>query len=123
MAWHCPKIAQSWVEIFAFINEILDLRLEPSPLLGLLGYTKNIPVESQCLVAMLLLAKRRVAMSWGRARVPQTKSWIADVTYCQEQRNTFWELMPVASRRWDIWGPFQDWIRALVMTGNSEAEL
>ncbi|KAJ1185339.1 hypothetical protein NDU88_002132 [Pleurodeles waltl] len=84
----------------------------PSPLLGLLGYVRDTPLSSRRLHALLLLfAKRRVAIHWGRRRVPAVRDWLADVTYGHTQLITFWELLPAASRPRDIWDPFVGWAR------------
>ncbi|KAJ1188903.1 hypothetical protein NDU88_005659 [Pleurodeles waltl] len=68
--------------------------------------------SSARLHALLLpFAKRRVAIHWGRQRVPEVKDWLADVTYGHTQLTTFWELMPAVSRPRDIWDPFVSWAR------------
>lgn len=67
------------------------------------------------LLAMLvLLAKRRIAMAQVISPPPPLlKDWITDVTFCQEQLAAFWELMPIACRPKDIWGPFVNWLQTL----------
>ncbi|KAJ1097830.1 hypothetical protein NDU88_002946 [Pleurodeles waltl] len=104
IAWSCPRLKDYWSQVFISVNQIVGRLDIPSPLLGLLGYGR--------LHALLLLfAKRRVAIHWGRRRVPAVGNWLADVTYGHTQLTTFWELMPAASRPRDIWDPFVSWAR------------
>lgn len=109
-----PTLETYWSNIFKTISDILMISIQPTALLGLLGYVKKIPMGVRKLIAMLLLlAKRRIAMTWGRLRPPLLKDWITDVTFCQEQLAAFWELMQVASRPKDIWGPFVNWLQTV----------
>ncbi|KAJ1114352.1 hypothetical protein NDU88_002590 [Pleurodeles waltl] len=112
IAWSCPRLKDYWSQVFASVNQIVGRSDAPSPLLGLLGYVRDTPPEMRRLHALLLLfAKRRVAIHWGRPRVPAVRDWLADVTYGHTQLTTFWELTPAASRPRDIWDPFVCWAR------------
>lgn len=65
---------------------MVEIRIECTPLIGLLGYVKGVPPGSRKLVAMLLLlAKGRMAMVWGRRLAPKEKDWLQDAAYCSEQ--------------------------------------
>ncbi|KAJ1101381.1 hypothetical protein NDU88_006449 [Pleurodeles waltl] len=62
--------------------EVFDL---PGTASGVLrrcrGYVRDTPPEVRRLHALLLLfAKRRVAIHWGKQRVPAVRDWLADVT-------------------------------------------
>ncbi|KAJ1104726.1 hypothetical protein NDU88_002135 [Pleurodeles waltl] len=112
IAWSCPRLEGYWSQVFVLVNQIVGRSDVPSPLLGLLGYVRDTPPPSRKLHALLLLfAKRRVAIHWGRRRVPAVRDWLADVTYGHTQLTTFWELLPAASRPRDIWDPFASWAR------------
>lgn len=113
MVWNCPQIAAFWSDVFVTISNILTIDIQPTAKVGLLGYVKEVPVGVCKLLAMLLLlAKRRIAMTWGRSRLPLFKDWITDITFCQEQLVAFWELMPVASRSKGIWRRFVAWLQS-----------
>ncbi|KAJ1205245.1 hypothetical protein NDU88_000680 [Pleurodeles waltl] len=71
----------------------------------------SVPPAQRKLVGMLLLlAKRRVAICWGRGRPPGVTDWLRDAVYCLEQLETFWELAPEGSRPRDIWAPLREYL-------------
>lgn len=108
-----PQVHAYWVTIFDAIDEMTGTSITRSPQTALLGYTKDIPAEGRWLSALLLLlAKRLIAITWGRTRAPKKATWLRGVAVCQEQLATFWELMPTQSRPKDIWGPLQLYISA-----------
>ncbi|KAJ1107218.1 hypothetical protein NDU88_004611 [Pleurodeles waltl] len=82
IAWSCPKLKGYWSQIFVSVNQIVGRSDVSSSLPGLLGYVRDTPPAVRRLHALLLLfAKRRVAIHWGRQRVPAVRDWLADVTY------------------------------------------
>ena len=77
-----------------------------TPLIALLGYTKDIPKRLNRLTSMaLLLAKRGVSMAWGRGTAPRFKEWLKDIALGAEMLDTYATLLPRSSRPCDFWGP------------------
>lgn len=112
VAWDCPLIFKYWEEVSLTIRDITGHPLDCSPKVMLLGYVEHTKMEVRRLTAMLLvLAKRRLAIHWGSPRGPTIKAWLQDAAFCQEQLSNYWDLMPTASRRKDIWDPLVTWLR------------
>ncbi|KAJ1163451.1 hypothetical protein NDU88_003909 [Pleurodeles waltl] len=79
--------------------------------IALLGYMDEVQGPHRRLVGLLmLLAKRRVAMCWGRGRAPRRSDWLRDAAFCHDQLLVFWELMPEGSRPKDIWAPLNEYL-------------
>ncbi|KAJ1117027.1 hypothetical protein NDU88_005228 [Pleurodeles waltl] len=101
LAWGCRVLVSFWVDVLNALEEMVGLTLPRSPVFALLDYIMEIPPENRKLVGLLLLlAKRRAAMRWGRVLAPRFRDWLRDTVYCQEQFAVYWELMtPDASSR------------------------
>lgn len=88
-----------------------DFRVTDTPMVGLLGYVKEVPPTRRKLVALLLiLAKRRVAMVWGGHRIPREWVWL-DAEYCSDQLSHYWDMMPPKSRLKDIWAHLHNYLK------------
>ncbi|KAJ1084294.1 hypothetical protein NDU88_004446 [Pleurodeles waltl] len=81
------------------IEEVTGVALPLTPTMALLGIVDGWPIAMRRLVGLLLiLAKRRVAVCWGRGRAQCESDWLRDAVLCQEQLTVYWELGPGGSR-------------------------
>lgn len=111
LAWLCPQVHTYWCEVCAIISEIVSSQVSPDPLLCLLGFVKFHPDATRRLTAMLLvLARRRVSMCWGRRLAPKATLWVEDTSRCQTLLTEFWDLLPTKYRPHDIWGPLVSYL-------------
>lgn len=118
LAWDCPLIQAFWWEVLAATGEMTGEHRLHTPLVALLGYTQQLAAKIRKYTSLvLLLAKRLIACRWGRGRAPKFKDWLTEITHCQEQLQTYAELMPASSRPRDIWAPLQ----AYLLTRSSPA--
>lgn len=99
------------VLLYTFIYEITSSPISPDPLLCLLGFVKHCPDASLRLTAMLLvLARCRVSMCWGRRPAPRVALWLEDASPCQTLLSEFWYLLSARPRPIDIWGPLVSYL-------------
>lgn len=111
LAWNCPPIRRYWSEVFAALRCMTGHHIPETPLVALLGYTVQLlPAIRKYTSLALLLAKRRVSCRWGRGRAPKFKTWVQDLIYCQDQLNTYADLLPPTSRPRDIWAHLQTYL-------------
>ncbi|KAJ1162423.1 hypothetical protein NDU88_002891 [Pleurodeles waltl] len=111
LAWECAEVYKFWEEIRRSIVEMIEVEVPLSPKIALLGYMDEVQGPHRRLVGLLmLLAKRRVAMCWGRGRAPRRSDWLRDAAFCHDQLLVFWELMPEGSRPKDIWAPLNEYL-------------
>lgn len=114
-------MSEYWTQVFDALDQMVPIALERTPLIALLGYTKLIPrCCRKYLGIALLLAKRRVACSWGRGRAPKFKEWLDDLIYCQEQLTLYTETLPRASKPRNIWSPLQSYLLARLTESPSD---
>ncbi|KAJ1203234.1 hypothetical protein NDU88_007026 [Pleurodeles waltl] len=79
LAWTCEAVRFFWGEVMRVITGMTGLDLPFSPVVVLLD---GVPSEWRRLVGMLLLlAKRRVVVCWGRGRAPRKDDWLQDAVF------------------------------------------
>ncbi|KAJ1128267.1 hypothetical protein NDU88_006646 [Pleurodeles waltl] len=114
LAWACPELYVYWKTVFCEISEMIGQEISPSPVMALLGEMSGVQTAMRHLAGMmLLLAKRRVSICWGRIRSPRASDWLRDAAYCQEQLTNYWELMLAGSRPRDIWAPLRSYLESM----------
>lgn len=110
MFWLCPALKSYWHSIFSCFSFILNLRIEPCPLVALFGLTpKDSTVStaySDVLAFCTLLARRLILIHWKSSTPPSFDRWLNDVAlflYLEKIRHTLKGNTRQYSR---IWAPF-----------------
>lgn len=81
VVWHCPVINSYWIEILDKLEKATGWTASKemrTVLLGLLPTPKNKKLTRKLVMLGLILAKRRIAISWRSPNPPCIKSWLSD---------------------------------------------
>ena len=80
----CPKVQTYWINIFAVLSKILNLNLEPDPLIVIFGVsedTMRLTKHQQCFLSYgLVIARKLLLLHWKKKDTPTTKMWLSDLT-------------------------------------------
>lgn len=83
MTWACPRIIDYWTKVVELINKVLSLGLACLPavcLLDIIPRPKAKRLRLRFADLALLLAKRRIALSWKSSQAPLVPKWEDDVS-------------------------------------------
>ena len=82
LAWQCPEVNGYWQRVVERVQRTTNTLCPMDPRIVLLGgftKTKEKKMQYKFTQLLLILAKRRVAISWMGLRVPQIEKWEGDV--------------------------------------------
>lgn len=114
LAWSCTLINRFWVQVTQIASEMVAEQIDCTPQLCLLGIANTIKPGNRKLVNIItLLAKRQVAMHWGKKAAPKVEQWLNDSVHCRDQLNIYAEELPTTSRPKDVWGPATTYLLTL----------
>ena len=111
MFWTCPSLEQFWREVFQTLSQILNIMLEPNPLVALFGTTGEDDVlltSSKCrtLSFASLLARRAVLLRWRDAAPPTHTQWLRDIMSCLNLEKIRYSVTGCNEKFKKVWGPF-----------------
>lgn len=79
----CPKLVNFWSCFFKSLNNSLNIRLEPCPLISIFGVPRtstSLTKKNSDVVAFAsLIARRRILLHWKSPNAPPTTSWLRDL--------------------------------------------
>jgi len=83
MFFTCPKLEDFWSSFFDTFSNILNVSIDPCPLIAIFGvpavlddYTKK---YANILAFASLIARRRILLHWKSTKPPPTFSWLEDL--------------------------------------------
>ena len=82
LAWGCQQVQEYWLAVVNKIKVVVQIQYPADPRCCLLGDTKRgkgQKMSHRFLMLMLVLAKRRVAITWMAEKGPSIERWEADV--------------------------------------------
>ena len=85
--WTCPSLEKYWREAFQTLSLIVNLDIEPKPLVTLFGNTGEVnghlrPAKWPTLSFASLLARCAMLLMWRDAALPTHAQWLRDVMTC-----------------------------------------
>lgn len=112
LALDCRRVHEYYETVVNALSEITSDQLQCTPQMCLLlRLVKPISTTHRKFVAVaLLLAKRRVAMSWGKCKVPNICDCIKYMTYCKTTLETYVEELPASLQPHEIWSPLMSFL-------------
>ena len=114
LTWTCPVISEYWTEVFGTMTTMLQVAVDPDPLVALMGYVGDIPRPLRRYTALaFLLAKREIALVWGSRRKPTKEAWLRSMAYCDDTSEIYIFMQPISSRPRDIWQPLRNYLATL----------
>lgn len=123
LTWTCLKLQHYWERVHYTLGQMINLPLIPTPVVALLGYTVNFPKKIRRFASLgLLLAKREVAVHWGRKSVPTVQNWLHSLAYCNVNSEVYASVMPSTSQPKDILGPYRSYIETIRQASSSQLE-
>uniref|UniRef100_A0A671TSK6 Reverse transcriptase domain-containing protein n=1 Tax=Sparus aurata TaxID=8175 RepID=A0A671TSK6_SPAAU len=83
MFFSCSKLVNFWSSFFKSLNNALNIKLEPCPLISIFGVPRNptsLTKKNSDVVAFAsLIARRRILLHWKSPNAPPTTSWLSDL--------------------------------------------
>ncbi|KAG9464656.1 hypothetical protein GDO78_019581 [Eleutherodactylus coqui] len=73
MMWRCPKLQRYWTEVCSLIHAVYEIQLEFTPLVCILGYVNDVPLEENeklAVARILYLARKLIAQHWLDEALP-----------------------------------------------------
>lgn len=117
MFWSCPHLQHYWAHIFTTLSSVINLDLQPDPLLALFGvppHGMKLPKLNADFVAFLtLLARRRILLCWKSPSPPSYEAWIRDAVHFSKLKKIRLTLHASVAKFFKVWQPFLDYIRTL----------
>ena len=85
--WTCPSLEKYWREAFQTLSLIVNLDIEPKPLVTLFGNKGEVdghlrPAKWPTLLFASLLARCAMLLMWRDAALPTHAQWLRDVMTC-----------------------------------------
>lgn len=111
MFWTCPSLEKYWRDVFQTLSLILNLELEPNPLVALFGTTGEVdlrltPSKSRTLSFASLLARRAILLRWRDAAPPTHAQWLRDIMSCLDLEKIRYSVCDLSKKFQKVWGPF-----------------
>ena len=102
-------IKDYWINIFAVLSKILNLNLEPDPLIVIFGVsedTMRLTKHQQCFLSYgLIIARKLLLMHWKKKDTPTTKMWLSDLTSTLHLERIRYTLGDKLSYFDKVWSP------------------
>lgn len=109
MFWSCPKLFEFWNSVFAFLSRVLEVNIEPSPVVSIFGVTPeelSIGNWGKTVEAFAaLLARRIILMKWKDKSPPTFQHWINDVLYYLILEEIRYHIQGNSLKFFHIWQP------------------
>lgn len=117
MFWSCPCLQSYWSQIFSSLSAVLQVPLDPDPLLALFGtHSKTLNLsrlKSDFAAFLTLLARRRILMCWKSPSPPQFEAWLRDVLHFSKLDKIKFTLRGASDKFIKTWQPFFDYLQTL----------
>ncbi|KAL0149606.1 hypothetical protein M9458_055133 [Cirrhinus mrigala] len=111
MFWTCPSLERYWRDVFQTLSLILNLELEPDPLIALFGTAGEddmyfTAIKRRILSFASLLASRAVLLRWKDAAPPTHAQWLRDIMTCLDLEKIRYSVCDSNKKFEKVWGPF-----------------
>lgn len=112
MYWTCPSLEQYWRSVFDTLSGILEIRIEPHPLVALFGVAPEdwqLPLAKQKSLAFAsLLARRSILLKWKEPYPPRHTQWVRDLLSCLSLEKIRFTIRGSERKFYKVWGSFLD---------------
>lgn len=117
MFFSCPKLVNFWSCFFKSLNNSLNIRLEPCPLISIFGVPRtstSLTKKNSDVVAFAsLIARRRILLHWKSPNAPPTTSWLRDLMSFLSLEKIKYSLRGSATNFYKRWQPLITYVNTL----------
>lgn len=108
--WSCSKLIGFWKNFFKVMSEVLEIEIEPCPLIAIFGVPLNYPKFSIQKLNVLsfasLIARRCILLHWKSPIAPGQHAWITDVMSFLKLEKIKFSLRGSTEKFYITWQPF-----------------
>ena len=117
MFFSCPKLVNFWSCFFESLNNALNIKLEPCPLISIFGVPRNptsLTKKNSDVVAFdSLIARRRILLHWKSPNAPPTTSWLSDLMSFLSLEKVKYALRGSTANFYKRWQPLITYVNTL----------
>ena len=111
----CPNLQNFWIEIFRLFSRILEVEIDPDPVLVILGVSEGLKelrgTQQRLLSYGLITAKKLILLFWKKKEVPTVKMWLSEMTETLHLERIRFSLRDKLGEFEKIWRPLLSYLR------------
>lgn len=114
MYWSCTSLNKYWRYILHTLSRVLNIKLEPNPLIALFGVMEEeeeLTTSKRCTLSFAsLLVWQAILLKWKDASPPTQAQWLEDIMSCLRLEKIRYSLQQSNGKFQKVWGHFSKYI-------------